>query len=110
MHDHAVVAAYLKRFGVTLGSATEPISDSSTGKLMKNILASFAYYRCRSSACKAVNVRRGDLESTFVEYLDALVPKPEYVRLLREIVLDVWKRSRPTRPKLDGAYSATSMT
>ena len=43
-YDHVILAAQLKRFGVTLKSATEPISDDSTGKLMENILSSFAQF------------------------------------------------------------------
>jgi site-specific DNA recombinase len=52
----------------------------------------YPYYRCRSSACLAVKVRKGDMESQFVSYLRALVPEPGYLNLFREIVLDVWKQ------------------
>jgi site-specific DNA recombinase len=65
-----------------------------TGSWSKGRTERYAYYRCRASACKAVNVRRADLEGGFVRYLDAMVPKPEYVRLFREIVLDVWKQKQ----------------
>jgi hypothetical protein len=30
------------------------------------------------------------LENTFIEYLVRLPPRPEYVALFREIVVDVW--------------------
>ena len=38
-HDHYLLRAQLQRLGVTLRSATEPIDDSSTGKLMEGIEA-----------------------------------------------------------------------
>lgn len=40
--DHQAIRALLGRNGVTLRSVTEPIDDTSTGKLMEGILASFA--------------------------------------------------------------------
>ena len=43
-HDHAVVSAHLKGFGTTLRSVTEPIGDSSSGRLMENMLAAFAQF------------------------------------------------------------------
>lgn len=42
--DHALTAALLKRLGITLRSATEPINNSVTGMLMENILAAFAHF------------------------------------------------------------------
>jgi len=65
-----------------------------TGSWSKGRTERYPYYRCRSSDCRAVNVRKADLENTFVQYLDAMVPKPEYLRLFREIVLDVWKQKQ----------------
>ena len=66
----------------------------TTGSWSKGRNQRYAYYRCRSSACRGVNVRKADMEGAFVRYLDAMVPKPEYVRLFREIVLDVWKQEQ----------------
>src|SRR2546427_7214025 len=43
-YDHAIVGAFLKQFGVTLRSVTEPISEDSTGKLMQNMLAAIAQF------------------------------------------------------------------
>ena len=40
-HDHQAVRSLLTQYGITLRSATEPIDDTSTGKLMEGILASF---------------------------------------------------------------------
>jgi DNA invertase Pin-like site-specific DNA recombinase len=43
-YDHVVLRAYLHKLGVTLRSVTEPIDDSSTGKLMEGVLAAFAQF------------------------------------------------------------------
>ena len=43
-HDHVLLRVLLQRLGVTLRSVTEPIDDSSTGKLMEGVLASFAQF------------------------------------------------------------------
>lgn len=54
----------------------------------------YAYYRCPKSSCRAINVRKAEIESKFVRYLEALAPKPEYLRMFRAIVLDVWKEKQ----------------
>jgi DNA invertase Pin-like site-specific DNA recombinase len=43
---HFVVAlrSHLKSLGISLRSATEPIDDTSTGKLMEGVLAAFAQF------------------------------------------------------------------
>ena len=43
-YDHVVIRAHLNRLGVTLRSVTEPIDDSSTGKLMEGIVSAFAQF------------------------------------------------------------------
>jgi len=45
-YDHFALRAFLKSLGISLRSATEPIDDTSTGKLMEGVLAAFAR-RCR---------------------------------------------------------------
>src|SRR5258708_5995747 len=42
--DHFALRALLKSLGVSLRSATEPIDDTSTGKLMEGVLAAFAQF------------------------------------------------------------------
>ena len=49
----------------------------------------YPYYHCRK--CRGVSIRRDALHDRFVELLEALKPKTEYVALFRAIVLDVWK-------------------
>jgi len=53
VQDHAAITAILKKMGITLLSATEVISDSTTGKLMEHMLASFAEFdnSVRSERC-----------------------------------------------------------
>jgi len=54
----------------------------------------YAYYRCRESGCSHFIVSKDALETAFVELLESLRPKPGYLSLFREIVLDVWKQWR----------------
>jgi len=42
--DHVAVRAKLKQYNVSLRSVTEPIDNTSTGRLMENILSSFAEF------------------------------------------------------------------
>lgn len=42
--DHVAVRAKLKQYNVALRSVTEPIDSTSTGRLMENILSSFAEF------------------------------------------------------------------
>ena len=44
VEDHTALQMLLKKLGVMLWSATEPISDTTTGKLMEHVLASFAQF------------------------------------------------------------------
>ena len=43
-YDHFALRAFLKSLGISLRSATEPIDDTSTGKLMEGVLAAFAQF------------------------------------------------------------------
>jgi hypothetical protein len=43
-YDHFALRAHLKSHGISLRSATEPIDDTSTGKLMEGVLAAFAQF------------------------------------------------------------------
>jgi site-specific DNA recombinase len=42
--DHFALRAHLKSLGISLRSATEPIDDTATGKLMEGVLAAFAQF------------------------------------------------------------------
>ncbi len=54
-YDHFALHAHLKSLGISLRSATEPIDDTSTGKLMEGVLAAFAQFDndCRSDRTRA---------------------------------------------------------
>src|SRR5215472_6618096 len=43
-YDHFALRAHLKSLGISSRSATEPIDDTSTGKLMEGVLAAFAQF------------------------------------------------------------------
>ena len=43
-YDHFALRSHLQSFGISLRSATEPIDDTSTGKLMEGVLAAFAQF------------------------------------------------------------------
>lgn len=43
-YDHFAQGAHLKSLGISLRSATEPIDDTATGKLMEGVLAAFAQF------------------------------------------------------------------
>jgi DNA invertase Pin-like site-specific DNA recombinase len=43
-YDHLALGSHLQSLGISLRSATEPIDDTSTGKLMEGVLATFAQF------------------------------------------------------------------
>jgi hypothetical protein len=43
-YDHFALRSHLQSLGISLRSATEPIDDTSTGKLMEGVLAAFAQF------------------------------------------------------------------
>src|SRR5260370_38618102 len=64
-YDHFALRAHLKPLGISLRSATEPIDDTSTGKLMEGVLAAFAQFdndvrseRTRGRMPAALELRR----------------------------------------------------
>jgi len=54
----------------------------------------YGFYRCQNLKCKAVHVRKTDLERGFGKFLEQMQPKPEYLKLFSAIVLDVWKEKQ----------------
>ena len=76
----------LRRF-VRCAACDKPLTGSwSSGKLGRR----YAYYRCPS--CSRLSVAKDRLEALFLELLDRLQPKPEYLQALRESVLEIWKK------------------
>jgi site-specific DNA recombinase len=43
-YDHFALRSHLQSLGISLRSATEPIDDTSSGKLMEGVLAAFAQF------------------------------------------------------------------
>jgi site-specific DNA recombinase len=60
-----------------------------TGSAPKGRSRRYPYYHCRK--CKGVSVKKEQLEARFLDLLQSTQPRPEFMRLFRDIVLDVWK-------------------
>jgi hypothetical protein len=50
----------------------------------------YAYYYCREK-CSGVITRKGTLEEQFVGLLRQLVPSPEWLELLKQTILSIWR-------------------
>jgi site-specific DNA recombinase len=94
-YDHFALRALLKSLGISLRSATKPIDDTSTGKLMEGVLAAFAQFDNDVRADRTRAEMRAALEQgrwTFVPplgYLNApkwsgnsLTPDPDRAPLV----------------------------
>jgi site-specific DNA recombinase len=76
------------RVFVRCGRCERPLTGSwSTGRAKKK----YGYYHCRNSKCLAVNEPKPEFEARFTEFLASLAPDPRFLRLFKEIVLDVWR-------------------
>jgi site-specific DNA recombinase len=123
-YDHFTLRAHLKSLGISLRSATEPIDDTATGKLMEGVLAAFAQFdndvrsdRTRAGMCAALELGRWTFRAP-LGYLNAprgwgksLVPDPERAPLVqraferfatgrftkKEVLADVTKHGLRTR-------------
>lgn len=111
-HDHFALRAFLKSLGISLRSATEPIDDTSTGKLMEGVLASFAQFdndvrsdRTRAGMKAALELGRW----TFLAplgyinvprtYGKSLIPDPERAPIVQQIFRD-FSSGRLTKQEL----------
>ena len=84
------------RHFVSCGACNRPLTASwSTGRSK-----TYAYYHCANSSCKSPNIPKHLLESEFLKLIEQLQPKPEYLALFREIVLDVWKQRQAEATKI----------
>ena len=100
-YDHFALRAHLKSLGISLRSATEPIDDTSTGKLMEGVLAAFAQFdndvrsdRTRAGMRAALQLGRWTFPAP-LGYLNApkwsgksLVPDPERAPLVKAMFED----------------------
>jgi site-specific DNA recombinase len=95
-YDHFALRSHLKSLGISLRSATEPIDDTSTGKLMEGVLAAFAQFdndvrsdRTRAGMLAALELGRWTFRAP-LGYLNAprsaeasLMPDPERAPLVK---------------------------
>src|SRR5213593_4473611 len=95
-YDHFALRSLLQSLGISLRSATEPIDDTSTGKLMEGVLAAFAQFdndvrsdRTRAGMRAALELGRWTFFAP-IGYLNAprwsgksLVEDPERAPLVR---------------------------
>ncbi len=95
-YDHFALRAHLKSLGISLRSATEPIDDTSTGKLMEGVLAAFAQFdndvrsdRTRAGMRAALELGRWTFRAP-LGYMNApravgrsLIPDPQRAPLVR---------------------------
>src|SRR5436309_14665233 len=100
-YDHFALRAHLKSLGISLRSATEPIDDTSTGKLMEGVLAAFAQFdndvrseRTRGGMKAALELGRWTFLAP-LGYLNAprstgtsLIPDPARAPLVRRAFQD----------------------
>jgi DNA invertase Pin-like site-specific DNA recombinase len=75
----------LRRF-VVCDACNTPL----TGSAPKGRSKRYPYYHCRR--CAGVSIRKETLEARFLELLESLQPRAEFMALFRAIVLDVWKK------------------
>ena len=101
-YDHFALRAHLKSLGISLRSATEPIDDTSTGKLMEGVLAAFAQFdndvrsdRTRAGMRAALELGRWTFPAP-LGYFNApkwsgksLVHDPERAALVRQAFEDL---------------------
>lgn len=89
---------------VLCGYCRHPLTGSnSTGRNAER----YGYYTCFAEGCAKVKVRREILESDFLRFLASIQPKPPFVRLFRDIVLDRW---RETNESVDRELRAVEKT
>jgi site-specific DNA recombinase len=100
-YDHFALRAHLKSLGISLRSATEPIDDTSTGKLMEGVLAAFAQFdndvrsdRTRAGMRAALELGRWTFLAP-LGYMNtpratgkSLLPDPERAPLVRRLFQD----------------------
>jgi len=73
-YDHFALGSHLQSLGISLRSATEPIDDTSTGKLMEGVLAAFAQFDndVRSDRTRAGHEGRARTRSMGIPCADRL--------------------------------------
>src|SRR5712691_11465854 len=120
-YDHFALRAHLKSLGISLRSATEPIDDTSAGKLMEGVLASFAQFdndirsdRTRAGMKAALELGRWTFLAP-LGYMNApramgksLIPDPERAPLVRRAFQD-FATGRFTKHEVRKAVNALGL-
>jgi hypothetical protein len=75
-----------------------------TGSAPRGRSKTYPYYHCRK--CRRVGILRDALHRRFLELLEALRPKTEFLALFRALVLDVWKVRRTEAGAVRAALEA----
>src|SRR5215469_4771725 len=97
-YGHHVLRAQLASLGITLRSATEPIDDTSSGKLMEDIIAAMAQYENnirseRTVAGMKARLERGGwtfppplgyLKSIAADGAKTIIPDPQRAPLIKQ--------------------------
>jgi site-specific DNA recombinase len=83
---------------VKCGYCTERL----TGSWSKGRKRYYAYYHCQDGCTRAT---KDVMEGQFEEFLRQLQPNVGYMRLYREIVLDVWHKKQGDSQKVQGVVS-----
>jgi DNA invertase Pin-like site-specific DNA recombinase len=121
--DHFALRSHLQSLGISLRSATEPIDDTSTGKLMEGVLAAFAQFdndvrsdRTRAGMKAALELGRWTFLAP-IGYLNApramgksLVHDPERAPLVRRVFEDYATGQYKKEQLLKRARCGTSQT
>jgi site-specific DNA recombinase len=121
-YDHFALRSHLQSLGISLRSATEPIDDTSTGKLMEGVLAAFAQFDndCRSDRTRAGMKAALELGRWVflapIGYLNAprpmgksLIPDPERAPLVRR-AFEEYATGRFTKQQLLEQLRAWGLT
>jgi DNA invertase Pin-like site-specific DNA recombinase len=51
----------------------------------------YACYHCRGGVCRAVNTGKTELEGLFADELKWLQPSPDYMRMLKDVIIKDWR-------------------
>lgn len=106
MNDHPDFP--LRRF-VRCGACGAPL----TGGWSRGRSGRYGYYWCQRLACRKVKGRRELLEEQFVEHLESLRPRPQYLGLFREVTLSLvenrTRTAREARATMEGRIQALEL-
>ena len=83
---------------VKCGYCTEPL----TGSWSKGRNRYYAYYHCQDGC---IRVSKDAMDGQFEEFMRQLQPNAGYMRLYREIVLDVWRKKQGDSQQMQAVMS-----